>query len=302
MLLLVAAERGQPIDAEDVARVSSERGRSAISRFCCRGSPASPEPLRRPAIEPVPPRISMSSWTIAVVRQRRTFRERGSTTPLVAATILGRSAELLEVARRQGGTRWSEAAVALLSGEPQRAAELLAAMGAFDEAGARLAAAEALAEAGRQRGVDRPGGARAHDLSLARRETGHGPRGGDQRRRPLRRAAAPELDRLRRRGRASRPCRRRRRGARRTRACGGCWPRSPRAGPVSQIVTTGRSSGRSAQQVAISRYGTLRLPGMEPLSRSSFSRTSITSAPPAMSASSSSIVTGVVCSSPPPRT
>ena len=35
-------------------------------------------------------------------------------------------------------------------------------------------------------------------------------------------------------------------------------------GPVSQIVTTGRSSGRSAQQVAISRYGTLRLPGIVP--------------------------------------
>ena len=38
----------------------------------------------------------------------------------------------------------------MLAGEPQRAAELLAAMGAFDEAGARLAAAEALAGAGRQ--------------------------------------------------------------------------------------------------------------------------------------------------------
>ena len=66
----------------------------------------------------------------------------------VAATILGRSTELLEVAGRPGGTRWSEAAGALLAGEPQRAAELLAAMGAFDEAGARLAAAEALADAG----------------------------------------------------------------------------------------------------------------------------------------------------------
>ena len=150
VLLLIAAERGEPIDAGDISRVSVRARKigdlqvllpwlACVARaFATTGDPTRAaayldellDECRGPAAAHV-----QGLWFYDAAR---------------AAAILGRSAELRDVALPQGGTRWSEAAVALLSGEPQLAAELLAAMGAFDEAGARLAAAEALADAGRQ--------------------------------------------------------------------------------------------------------------------------------------------------------
>ena len=73
-------------------------------------------------------------------------------------------------------------------------------------------------------------------------------------------------------------------------------------GPELQIVTIGRSSGRSGQQVRSSRYGTLRLPGMYPSSRSSRSRTSTTIAPASRRPSRSATVAWPVVSGPAPRT
>ena len=77
----------------------------------------------------------------------------------VAATILGRPAGALErladPAPERAGVRRP---ARLLSGEPQRAAELLAGMGAFDEAGARGGGRGARPRAA-ARGGRRPGGA-----------------------------------------------------------------------------------------------------------------------------------------------
>jgi class 3 adenylate cyclase/tetratricopeptide (TPR) repeat protein len=149
VLMVVAAERGEPIDGEDIARVTM-RAREigdlqvllpwlagAARAFAASGDSAGAAAYLDELLEGC--RGSAATYVQGVW-----FYDAA-----VAATILGRPAELMEVWRGHGGTRWSEAAAALLSGEPQRAAELLAAMGAFDEAGARLAAAEALARDGR---------------------------------------------------------------------------------------------------------------------------------------------------------
>ena len=67
----------------------------------------------------------------------------------VTALLLGRGNELLQIVDPHSATRWSDAALAMLSGEPLRAADALASIGAFDEAGARVAAAEAFTREGR---------------------------------------------------------------------------------------------------------------------------------------------------------
>ena len=150
VLVLAAAERGQPVDAEDVARVS-ERAREIgdlqvlVPWLACAARALATSGDAAGAAAYLDELLDGCRGPAAAYVQGTWFYDAA-----VAAAILGRSAELREVAHRQGGTRWNEAAVALLSGKPQLAAELLAAMGAFDEAGARLAVAEALVETGRQ--------------------------------------------------------------------------------------------------------------------------------------------------------
>ncbi|MEO5633267.1 hypothetical protein, partial [Gaiella sp.] len=150
VLLLIAAERGEPIDGRDIARVSV-RARMIgdfqvlLPWLACvaRAFTTTGDPTRAGAY--LDELLDECRGSAAAHVQGVWFYDAAR-----AAAILGRSSEIREVARRQGETRWSEAAAAFLAGEPQRAADLLAAMGAFDEAGARLAAAEKLGDAGRR--------------------------------------------------------------------------------------------------------------------------------------------------------
>ena len=148
VLLLIAAERGEPLDAEDIARISARAREIADVQVLL------------PWVATVARALATTGDADGAGRHLDELLEicRGPTGSFVqgawiydaavAAALLDRVTELLETVDRGGSTRWSDAAVALLSGEPLQAAEILAAMGAFDEAGARLAAARALAAAG----------------------------------------------------------------------------------------------------------------------------------------------------------
>jgi class 3 adenylate cyclase/tetratricopeptide (TPR) repeat protein len=148
--LMIAVERGEPLDVEEVVRIS-DRAREigdfqvflpwlgCVSRWLATtgdsvGAGAHLDEL-----------LVLGGGRAAAYVQGAWIYDAA-----VAATCLGRESDLLEIVHRDGATRWSEAAVALLSGDPLSAAEMLGAMGAFDEAGARLAAAQALAGTGRR--------------------------------------------------------------------------------------------------------------------------------------------------------
>jgi tetratricopeptide (TPR) repeat protein len=145
----ITAERGEPVDLDEVARIAARareirdpqvilpwlaiaaRMHSALGR-------------RESAADYLDELILVGSHEAAAFMRGSWFYDAAQ-----AALALGREEELAALCCTGGMTRWSEAALALLSGEPLRAAELLREMGAFDEAGARIAAAEALAAEGK---------------------------------------------------------------------------------------------------------------------------------------------------------
>jgi class 3 adenylate cyclase/tetratricopeptide (TPR) repeat protein len=150
VLLVIAAERGQSLDADEITRISARVREIGDVQVLLPWLAASARALAtigdREAAAWYLEELLSACGDTAVTYFRGVWFYDGA----VAATLIGRETDVLAVAGRRGATRWSDAAVALLSGEPLQAAETLAEMGAFDEAGARLAAARALIAAGRR--------------------------------------------------------------------------------------------------------------------------------------------------------
>jgi tetratricopeptide (TPR) repeat protein len=149
VLIVVAAERGEPLDDADIDRVTG-RAREIGDTQVLLPWLANAARALATAGEITGARAYLDELT-AFCRGPGAAYVQGLWLydAAVAALLAGRSATLLEIVHADVRTRWHEAAVALLSGEPLQAAEVLRGMGAFDEAGARVAAAEALTAAGR---------------------------------------------------------------------------------------------------------------------------------------------------------
>jgi tetratricopeptide (TPR) repeat protein len=149
VLLVIASERGQPLDADEVARTSARAREIGDVQVLLPWLAAASRALATTGDHEGANRYLDEVLSLCVGAAATYLRGGWFYDAAVAATLLGREADVLAAADGRAATRWSDAAVALLSGEPLRAAETLAAMGAFDEAGARLAAAQALADDGR---------------------------------------------------------------------------------------------------------------------------------------------------------
>ncbi len=147
--IVIAAERGEPLDLEDISRVSQRAHEIGDFQVLIPWLAAMARALAT-AGEAAEATASLEELVRTCRGDAATYL-RGSWfyDAAVAAALVGGGTQLLEVAHRDRATRWGQAAVALLSGDPLQAAETLEAMGAFDEAGARLTAAEGFLEAGR---------------------------------------------------------------------------------------------------------------------------------------------------------
>jgi class 3 adenylate cyclase/tetratricopeptide (TPR) repeat protein len=148
VMVVIAAERGERLDVEDVGRVTTRAREIGDIQVLHPWLAAAARALARVGDEAA---AGFLEELLAEFGGRASGYAQGPWVhdAAVAATLLGRERDVLDVVDLAGGTRWTDTAVALLSGEALRAADILADMGAFDEAGARLLAAQAMAAEGR---------------------------------------------------------------------------------------------------------------------------------------------------------
>ncbi len=170
--VLIAAERGDPLDAQEISRIS-ERARAIADLQVLLPWLACVARALATTGENTGAAAAYLDELLDTCRGAAASYVRGpwAYDAAVAAMILGRTAQVLLVVDGSGRTMWSEAAATLLRGEPALAAEVLSRMGAFDEAGARLAAARALAEEGRNADA----AAQARRALVLYRDLGAGP-------------------------------------------------------------------------------------------------------------------------------